>query len=81
MTITNRTDDLRLLLVEPQALDFWMGPDETFELCAETDDPDARFEVWDTDEGMTVFASAGMGVISVFCGDRELVCGHQRPGD
>ena len=79
MTITNRTETLRLLFIEPEAMDFWMRPEETFQVSAETDSHDSNFELWDTAEGVIVFPGAGMGCISVFSGAVELECSHQRP--
>jgi hypothetical protein len=79
MTITNRTQTLRLLFIEPEAMDFWMRPEETFQVSADVDSHDANFELWDTPEGITVFPGSGMDSISVFCGTVELECSHQRP--
>jgi hypothetical protein len=79
MTITNRSKKPRSLQVEPEGADFWMLPEQTFELRADTTTDDARFELWDSDDGLQVFPSEGMGYISVFHEGRELECGHQRP--
>ena len=79
MTITNRSKKTRPIQVEPEGADFWMLPEQTFELRAETTTDNAHFEIWDTDYGLQVFPSDGMGYISVFHEDKELVCGHQRP--
>jgi hypothetical protein len=79
MIITNRSKKPRLIQIEPEGADFWVLPEQTFELRANTTTDDARFELWDGDHGLSVFPSDGMGYISVFHDGQELECGHQRP--
>ena len=79
MVITNRSKQFRPLYIEPEGADFWMAPEQTFELRAKAT-ADAHFELWDNGDSLQVFPSrAEMGYISVFCAGQELECGHQRP--
>jgi hypothetical protein len=79
MTITNRSKTPRPLYIEPEGGDFWMLPEQTFELRAEVTIEDAHFELCDIGDSLQVFPSRGMNYISVFCDEQELECGHQRP--
>ena len=80
LSITNRTEFPRSICVEPEGADYWMLPEQTFELRADVEYEEAQFELWDNgDEGFQVFPSNGMGYISVYCDGQELECGHQRP--
>lgn len=79
MTVTNRSKQIRPLYVEPEGADFWLAPDQTFELRADATAEDAHFELCDDGAGLQVFPSRDMGYISVFCDGQELECGHQRP--
>jgi len=80
MSITNRTELPRPVYVEPEGADYWMLPEQTFELRAEdVVDPSAQFEIWDNGDCLQVWPSNGMGFISVFAEEQELECGHQRP--
>jgi hypothetical protein len=79
MTITNRTKKPRSLQVEPEGADFWVLPEQTFELRADTTTDDAHFELLESEDGLQIYPSDGMGSISVFHESQELECGHQRP--
>ena len=81
LKVTNDTDRLMLVFTEPEAQDYWLQPGETVELRAEVDADTADFEIEETDEGITVFPSSGMGYIATFSDNAELICGHQRPDD
>ncbi len=80
MLITNRTGSPRAIYVEPEGADYWMLPEQAFELQADVEDDAARFEVWDNGDSLQVWPSPSMGYISVIAEGRELECGHQRPG-
>ncbi len=79
LSITNRSSAPRPLYVEPEGADFWMLPEQTFELRAEAFADDAQFELWDNGDGLQVFPSRNMQSISVFYFEQELQCGYQRP--
>jgi hypothetical protein len=80
MSISNRTELPRPVYVEPEGADYWMLPEQTFELRAEdVVDPSAQFEIWDNGDCLQVWPSNGMGSISVFAEGQELECGYQRP--
>ena len=80
MSITNRTALPRAIYVEPEGADYWMLPEQTFELLAEdVVDLSAQFEIWDNGDCLQVWPSSGMGSISVFAEGQVLECGHQRP--
>lgn len=79
MNIMNRSGKPRPLYIEPEGADFWMSPEQTFELRADATTENAHFELWDDGAGLQVFPSRDMGYISVFCDGQVLECGHQRP--
>ena len=79
MTITNGARNPRPIYVEPEGADFWILPDQTFELRADTATDAARFELLDDGSSLQVFPSDGMDYISVFHDGKELECGYQRP--
>lgn len=78
--IQNGTEFPRPIYVEPEGADYWMLPDQTFELHSEdVVDSNAQFEICDNGDSLQVWPSNGMGPITVFSEGRELQCGHQRP--
>jgi len=77
--IRNETDRLMLVFVEMEGWDCWLRPGESAELRAEIDASTDDYELTDNPEGITAWPSRGMGIISVWQGDRQLECGHQRP--
>jgi hypothetical protein len=79
MSITNRTGLPRPIYVEPEGADYWMLPEQTFQLRADVNDPCAQFEILDNGDSLQVWPSNDMGFISVFAEGHELECGHQRP--
>lgn len=81
LTIENRQKKLMLVFIEPEAMDFWLRPEEECQLVAEKQNEEALFEIWYTDEGVTVFPCNGCGSISVYQKGLELGCGHQRPNN
>ena len=75
--ITNRSKKPRAICIESEGADFWMLPEQTFELRAEASSAGDRFELCDDGDNLQVFF--GKSFISVFCDGHELECGHQRP--
>ena len=78
-TVDNRGDKLLMIFTEPEAQDYWLKPGDQFEIRAPITDPNASFEIALHEEGISVYPPHEMGYISVWCGDEELHCGHQRP--
>ena len=79
MTVTNRSTERRPLWTEPEGADYWMLPEQTFTIMAESDDPNGVFEICDDGTGIQVFGSYVMGYLTVFHSGQLLECGHQRP--
>ena len=79
LTLENKRDVAMLVFVEPEAIDIWLQPGEVCEVVAPKEKEEAHFELQHTDEGVTIFPSAGCGSISVFQKEVQLECGHQRP--
>ena len=79
MTVQNRRNEKMLLFIEPEAWDIWLFPNEECELVAKKENEEGKFELWYTDQGITVFPSRGCGSISVYQKKEVLECGHQRP--
>lgn len=79
MTVTNRSAESRPIWTEPEGADYWMLPEQTFEVVADSDDPNGFFEMVDDGDGIQIFGSTTMGYLSVFHDGNLLECGHQRP--
>lgn len=77
--LSNPGDGLLLVVTEPEGQDFWLRPGETIELRAEIGSDADDFELTEDDGEVTVWPSAGMGYISVWCRGEMLNCGYQRP--
>jgi hypothetical protein len=78
-TVTNDTDRLMLVFVEPEGWDCWLRPGESAELRAKVESPTNDFDITDNDDGITAWPSPGMGTISLWQGNSEIQCGYQRP--
>jgi hypothetical protein len=78
-TIANNSDRLMLLFIEIEGWDCWLQPGEAVELRASVESSDDYFDIKETQDGMTIYPSQGMGMITVHQGYEELECGHQRP--
>lgn len=79
LKLTNTTDQLKLVVTEPSSQEYWLNPGETVELRAYVQSADTKFDVQDSDQGVVVFPSQGMGGIKVYSGDNLLPNGYQRP--
>jgi hypothetical protein len=77
--VTNDTDRLMLVFIEPEGWDCWLRPGESAEVRAGAVSPADSFVFEEHGEGVTVWPSDGMGVISVYQNGCPLECGHQRP--
>ena len=67
------------IFVEPEGLDYWLMPDEEFEIRAEVSSPSDEFEFMLDEDGVAVWPSDGMGDITVHKGNLRLRWSHQRP--
>lgn len=77
--VTNDTDRLMLLFIEPEGWDCWLRPGEAAELRAAAESLTDDFMLTDNSDGITAWPSQGMGLISVWQDGRQVECGHQRP--
>ena len=78
-TVDNRGDKLLMIFTEPEAQDFWLTPGDECEIRALITDPKVNFEIAFHEEGISAYPPHKMGYITVWCGNEELHCGHQRP--
>ncbi len=77
--VTNKSNDLLLLVTEPDGQDFWLRPGESVELHANVASDADDFALTETEQEVSIWPSAGMGHITVWGRGRQLPCGHQRP--
>jgi hypothetical protein len=59
------------IFVKPECLDYWMMPDEEFEIRAELSSPGDEFELVLHEDGVAVWPSHGVGEITVHKGDNR----------
>jgi nucleoside-diphosphate-sugar epimerase len=78
-TITNSSDELMLLMIEPCAWDYWLMPGETLELRAPVHSLNADFQITHDHRKIEVWPSEGMIDISVYKDNLLLALGYQRP--
>jgi hypothetical protein len=81
MLIENRRAGKMLVFIEPEAMDYWLDANEQCELVSESGSADGQFDLWQNDEGITVFPEKGAGYIEVHQDGTVLECGHKRPED
>ena len=67
------------IFVEPEGLDYWLMPDEEFEIRAEVSSAGEEFDLVLHEDGVAVWPSHGMGDITVHKGNLQLGWSHQRP--
>jgi hypothetical protein len=77
--VTNTSDRLMLIFIEPEGQDYWLRPNEVAEIRAEIKGPDNDFVLRQNEDGLTVWPSPGMGIVTIWAQDVELQCGYQRP--
>ncbi len=71
-----------LLFIEPEGWDCWLLPGDSVEIRCNSTVPDQPFEFMEHDEGISVYPSHGMeGSITVYSGETEIECGHNRPAN
>ena len=77
--VSNQTDSLLCLWIEPWGTDHWLRPGEVFTVVAEAEPVDAPFDVVVHGQGVSVWVNAGFDA-DVFDANGTLApCGHQRP--
>ncbi len=79
--VSNETERMLCLWVEPWGTDHWMRPGEEFTVVTEAPNEESPFNVVVHGQGITVWVNSGNDA-EVFDKDGKLVpCGHQRPSD
>ena len=83
LTISNSYKQAIVLFVEPWGRDYWLQPDESFELIALSDKPD-----WDfyfhadlSQDQVVVYATGHCYDVAIYHNGQEIECGHCRPTD
>ncbi len=79
LTLANSSKNPLMVQIEPEGADFWLLPNQEFELRADSERDDGHFEVQHCDGYVAVYPSRNVGYISVFQNGAEVECGHQRP--
>jgi len=79
LTLANRSKNPLMVQIEPEGADFWLLPNQEFEVRADSETHDGHFEVQHCDGYVAVYPSRSVGCISVFQNGAEVECGHQRP--
>ena len=77
--ISNQSQRPMVIFVEPECLDYWMAPGESFEIRAEASSPETEFDFSLHGDGLSVYPAYEMGEVSVYHGDTLLEWSHQRP--
>ena len=70
-----------MVFVEPWARDYWLQPNESFELIALSDEMDKNFffHVVYSEQQIDVYAEGRCYDVSVTLNGKEIDCGHNRP--
>ena len=79
LTLANSSKNPLMVQIEPEGADFWLLPDQEFELRADAERDNGHFEVQHCDGYAAVYPSRDVGYISVFQNGVEVECGHHRP--
>ena len=77
--MSNETDSLLCLWVEPWGTDHWLRPGEVFTVATEAEPEDAPFNVVVHGQGISVWVNAGFDAEVFDAQGRPVLCGHQRP--
>lgn len=80
-SVSNGTDGLLCLWVEPWGTDHWMRPGEEFTVVTETRPEESPFNVVVHDQGITVWVNSGSDAEVFDKSGNPASCGHQRPAD
>lgn len=77
--VTNETDTLLCLMVEPWGTDHWMKPHEAFTVVASGEESESPFSIVSHGDGINVWVNIGGEWCVVDREGRDVPCGHQRP--
>jgi hypothetical protein len=76
--VSNETDSLLALWVEPWGTDHWMRPGEELTVVTEASE-DSGFNVVVHDQGITVWVESARSALVLTKNGNEAPCGYQRP--
>lgn len=79
LTVTNRSEQPVVLMLEPWGEDYWIQSGETFELFPAEPEEMFYFAVEYRASAIAVFAEGGCRSVRVEREGQLLECGHQRP--
>lgn len=80
-SVSNETDALLCLWVEPWGTDHWMRPGEEFSVVTDKEPEEAPFNVVVHSSGITVWVNSANASEVVDKNGNPVPCGHQRPDD
>ncbi|MFG2174403.1 hypothetical protein ACGFMO_24080 [Streptomyces niveus] len=80
-SVSNETESLLCLWVEPWGTDHWMQPGEVFTVVTESEAEESPFNVVVHAQGITVWVNSANDAEVVDKNGGLVPCGHQRPAD
>ncbi|MFB7678515.1 hypothetical protein ACFC26_44745 [Kitasatospora purpeofusca] len=80
-SVSNETEGMLCLWVEPWGTDHWMRPGEEFTVMTELEPEESPFNVVVHAQGITVWVNSSNDAEVVDKNGSLVPCGHQRPAD
>ncbi|MET9482000.1 hypothetical protein [Streptomyces sp. NPDC006638] len=80
-SVSNETESVLCLWVEPWGTDHWMRPGEQFTVVTESEPEESPFNVVVHRQGITVWVNSASSSEVVDQDGVIVPCGHQRPAD
>ncbi|WUD72271.1 hypothetical protein OG937_11570 [Streptomyces sp. NBC_00510] len=80
-SVSNETESMLSLWVEPSGTDHWMRPSEQFTVVTELEPEESPFNVAVHAQGITVWVNSANSSEVVDKDGVVVPCGHQRPAD
>ncbi|MER7831727.1 hypothetical protein [Streptomyces sp. NPDC095602] len=80
-SVSNETDGMLCLWVEPWGTDHWMRPGEEFTVATRTAPEDSPFHVVVHRQGVTVWVNSAHDAEVFDKNGTPAPCGHQRPAE
>ncbi|SPF07421.1 hypothetical protein SMA5143A_8278 [Streptomyces sp. MA5143a] len=80
-SVSNETDSMLCLWVEPWGTDHWMRPGEEFSVVTETGPEESPFNVVVHAQGITVWVNSANSSEVFDKKGNPAPCGHQRPAN
>lgn len=77
--VSNETESVLCLWVEPWGTDYWMRPGEELTVVTEAPSEESPFNIVVHGQGITVWVNSGNDAEVFDKGGNLLLCGHQRP--